>query len=239
MQPKRVILVRHGDDPPDDRAFTYFHGAGFEPVVRRPFRGESVDEPVETLAGVVVHGGPYNAFDTELHPFLKEEYALIDRCIEKGVPLLGICQGAQMIALHLGAEVGPKHDMVAEFGYYEIEPAEDAAGFMDAPILACQSHFHTFGIPRGATRLAGSALFPNQAFRHGPSTYALQFHAEVTVEGFRRWQENHGAMYDRPGVQSRAEQDALMMKADAEQAAWFHGFMRRLFGTAEKRSAAV
>lgn len=239
MQPKRVILVRHGDDPPDDRAFTFFHRAGFEPVVRRPFRGESLDDPIETLAGVVVHGGPYNAFDTELHPFLKDEYRLIGNCIDHEVPLLGICQGAQMIALHLGAEVGPKPDLVAEFGYYDIEPTTDAAGFMDGPIRACQSHFHTFGIPEGATRLAGSALFPNQAFRHGQSTYALQFHAEVTVEGFRRWQENHASMYGKPGVQSRAEQDALMPAADAQQAAWFYAFMQRLFGKAQTERAAA
>lgn len=230
MQPKRVILVRHGDDPPDDRAFTFFHRNGFEPIVRRPFRGERVDDPVETLAGVVVHGGPFNAFDTELHPFLKDEYRLIDSCLARGVPLLGICQGAQMIALHLGAEVGPKPDLVAEFGYYEIKPSEEAPGFMDAPLLACQSHFHTFGIPAGATRLAGSDLFPNQAFRFGDLAYALQFHAEVTVEGFRRWQDSHASLYGKPGVQTREEQDALMLQADTMQAAWFYAFMQGLFG---------
>lgn len=231
MKPRRVILVRHGDDPPDDRVFTFFHQNGFEPVVRKPFKGERLDDAVETLAGVVIYGGPYNVFDTAIHPFLEEEYRLIDACIANDLPLLGICQGAQMIAWHLGAEVGPKPDAATEFGYYEITPTTEAAGFMDAPLLACQSHFHTFGIPEGAVRLASSTLFPNQAFRYGDTTYGVQFHPEVTVEGFRRWQRSHAGHYGKPGVQSRAEQDALILEADAAQADWFYGFLEGLFGS--------
>jgi GMP synthase (glutamine-hydrolysing) len=228
---KRVILVRHGDDPPDDRVYTFLATNGFEPVLKKPFAGETLDAPDETVAGAVVFGGKYAVYETGEYPFLKDEYRFIDQCMKRDVPLLGICQGAQQIAHHLGAKVGPVEGDWSEFGYYRIDPAEGAADFLPEPMHVSQSHWHAFGIPEGAQRLAGSELFANQAFRHGYKTYALQFHPEVTIEGFRRWQDAIWAPYGKPGTQTRGEQDALMHVHDGPQAAWFYGFLGRLFGT--------
>lgn len=229
---KRVVLVRHGDDPPDDRVYTFMVENGFEPVMKKPFAGDLLGEPDDGVAGTVVYGGKYNVFDTAIHPFLDEEYRWIDACLKANVPMLGICQGAQQIAFHLGAQVGPSEGEPAEFGYYEVRPEKAAQDFMEAPMLVTQSHFHTFQIPAGAEKLASSDLFPNQAFRYGPNVYALQFHSEVTIEGFRRWQAAPWAMYNRNGAQPRDEQDRLMYAHDAKQADWFYGFLGKLFGKA-------
>jgi GMP synthase (glutamine-hydrolysing) len=51
-------------------------------------------------------------------------------------------------------------------------------------------HGETFDIPHGAVRLAGSELFPNQAFRYGKKAYAFQFHIEVTKEMIYDWLKN-------------------------------------------------
>ena len=152
---------------------------------------------------------------------------------ERELPLLGICQGAQSIAYVLGAEVGPPASGLHEFGYYELTPtaAGIAENFMPAPLVATQAHFHTFALPEGATLLASSELYPNQAYRHGTNTYGLQFHAEVTIEGFRRWQAADWAAYGKPGAQTREEQDALMLAHDAAQGAWFYEFLESLFGS--------
>jgi GMP synthase (glutamine-hydrolysing) len=213
---KRVILVRHGDDPPDDRVHTYLVRNGFEPVVKKPFAGDMLGEIDETVGGSVVYGGRFEAYAHDRFPFLKEEARWIEACMARGVPLLGICQGAQQIAHVLGATVGP---------------AEDGRGILPGAIHVTQSHYHTFGIPKGATHLASSAAFPNQAFSYGASTYAFQFHPEVTIEGFRRWQASLNAFYDKPGAQTREEQDRLMHRHDAAQAEWFYGFLERLFGS--------
>ena len=229
---KRVLSVRHGDEPLDDRATSWLRGAGFAVDTRRPFKGEMLGQPTDDLAATIVYGGLYSVFETNRHPFLLEEYRWIDACLNAGIPVLGICQGCQMIAHHLGAWAGPRGQEIFEFGYYEISPAPGATGFLDAPLAVTQAHFHTFDLPKGAVRLAGNENYANQAFRWGEKTIGLQFHPEVTPAGFRRWQEQKHDAYRRPGVQSREEQDRRMARHDAAQAAWFAGFLNDFIGRA-------
>jgi GMP synthase (glutamine-hydrolysing) len=229
---RKLVLVRHGDDPPDDRVVAFAVMGGFEPVLLRPFKGDPLPEPGPDVAGSVIYGGPYNVFEEDRHPFLLDEAAWIRACMAKGIPLLGICQGAQQIARVLGAHVGPPDSGLHEFGYYPITPTPEGCDFLPATRHMTQAHFHTFDIPQGAVRLAGSPMYPNQAFRYGEKTYALQFHPECTIEGFRRWQATPWAAYGKPGAQTKAEQDRLMAEHDAAQAEWFYGFLERLFGRA-------
>ncbi len=126
-----------------------------------------------------------------------------------------------------------------EFGYYEITPTSAGEDFLPKPIHVVQSHFHSFDLPDGATHLATSVLYPNQAFRYGANTYGLQFHAEVTIEGFRRWQAASWAAYGQPGVQTREQQDVLMLQHDFVQAIWFYDFLGELFGSADPTAEAL
>ncbi len=229
---KRVVLIRHGDDPPDDRVHTFLGLNGFEPIVRRPFRGEVLGDLDGSIAGSVVYGGGFSAFDTRAHPFLGEEARWIEDCMKADIPLLGICQGAQQVAHVLGARVGPPDNGAHEFGYYPLYPVAGAEDFLPAPLHVAQAHHHAFDLPAGAQKLASSDLFDNQAFRIGEKTYALQFHPEVTIEGFRRWQVAPWANFGKPGAQTRQEQDRLMLVHDAAQAEWFYGFLAKLFGSA-------
>ena len=231
----RFVLVRHGDDPDDDRVVTFFRAKGIEPDIRRPFKGEGLGEFDQSVAGSVIYGGPFNVFDEDKHAFLDDEARWIRQCIDADVPLLGICQGAQQIARVLGADVGPAPGGPTEFGYYEITPTDKGRGYFPERLVVTQSHFHAFQTPPGAEHLAGSALFPQQAFKHGARTFGLQFHAEVTPPGFRRWQDASWARYGKPGAQTRQEQDQLMAAHDAAQHQWFMGFLERLFGEAVHR----
>lgn len=228
---RHLILVRHGDEPEDDRIVAFADRAGFDILTFRPFLGEALPDPGPDSAGAVLYGGPFSVFDEEDHPFLHAEARFARASIDRGVPLLGICQGAQQIARLLGAEVGPLPGDPCEFGYYHLHPTPEGRDVIPASLVVSQSHFHMFGIPEGAVCLAGSAIFPNQAFQWGDRTFGFQFHPEVTPEGFRRWQDAPWARYDQPGAQSRAEQDRLMAAHDTEQEAWFMSFLARLFGS--------
>ena len=70
-------------------------------------------------------------------------------------------------------------------------------------LLTLQWHGDTFDLPTGATRLAGSAAYPNQAFRYGESAYGVQFHLEVSVAMASRVGRRSGVrQVPRPGTRA-------------------------------------
>jgi GMP synthase (glutamine-hydrolysing) len=153
------------------------------------------------------------------------EAAWVLECARREVPVMGFCQGAQVIAYAFGAASGPFDDGRCEFGYYPLRATPVGSSVIPDGLVVCQSHFHQFDIPEGAELLAGTDAFPNQAFRQGESVWAFQFHPEITSVGFRRWQEIYWAPYHRPGAQRREEQDELMARFDPVQHEWMVTFL--------------
>ncbi len=225
--PRTVLALRHGDDPADDRVHRHLGKAGYRTVRVRAFAGEAVPRLDGDVAGVVVFGGGFDAFDHERAPFLADEQRLIEDSVARNLPVIGICQGAQQIAHALGVRVGPSRRGMTEFGYYRVDPVPGAEDFLPAPLVMAQSHWHECELPKGARWLATSASCDVQAFSFG-SALAVQFHPEVTKGGFRRWQAAPWARYGEPGAQDRAEQDRLMHIHDRRQGVWFRTVLERL-----------
>jgi GMP synthase (glutamine-hydrolysing) len=243
--PRKILLIKHNDAPNDDRTATHLAARGFDLEWRRPFAGEPLPADGRGLAGLIVHGGAQPVPETDRYPFLRDEMRFIGHCLQAEVPVLGICLGSQLLAHELGAPVGPHPEGYHEFGYYELFPTPAGRDEIPAGLRVTQSHYHGFGLPAGATLLAHSALYPHQAFRYGRNVYGLQFHAEVTRDIFRRWQNEHGHRYiGKPGVAAREQQERDALAHDAAQHEWFTGFLDRLFGrprhaTENKPSAAA
>lgn len=233
---QRIVLVHHGDEVVEDRVTAFFRQRGTSFDAIRPYLGERLGEVDSSVLGSVVFGGPFNAFEEDRHPFLLDEARWIEHCMKNDIPLLGICQGAQQIAHILGGKVEPGPDNLREFGYYELKATEAGRDYFPERLVVCEAHSYGFDVPAGAALLASSQLFPHQAFKYGVSTFAFLFHAEVTIEGFRHWQGLPWAGYGRPGVQTREEQELLMVAHDQTQHAWFMGFLDRLFGPALNQS---
>jgi len=236
---KRFVMIEHSRSPGDDRAARHIAERGGTLLWRRPFEGDRLESLSELRPdGVVVYGGGQGLDEIDRYSFLRHEADYVSACIEQDIPLLGVCLGGQIIAHALGAHVGPPEEFYHEFGYYEVAPTEAGRDFLPEPLTVTQAHFHAFDIPSGAERLATSAAFPNQAFRYGTTTYALQFHPECTIEGFRRWQEAPWAPYGKTGVQPRDEQDRLAKQHDPGQDAWFRGFLDALYRLKQPVAAA-
>ena len=142
--------------------------------------------------GMVVLGGPMNVDEVTRHPHLDTEVRLIREAIERQMPVLGICLGAQLIAKALGARVYANPER--EIGWYDVSVTED--GSRD-PLFShfrpvervFQWHGDTFDMPDGAVRLVEAPGCANQAFRYGSNVYALQFHLEVDEPMIHRWLE--------------------------------------------------
>ena len=145
---------------------------------------------IDGYRGLVVLGGPMNVEDREALPHLEYEVEAIARALDTGVPVLGICLGAQLLAHALGAGVRPNG--ASEIGWYPVALTE--AGASD-PVLAplarldqvFQWHSYTFDLPAGAELLATGDACVNQAFRYGENAYGLQFHLEMNGQLIERW----------------------------------------------------
>lgn len=147
------------------------------------------------MRGLVVLGGPMGVYEADKYPYLADEMRLIKNAIEAGLPVLGICLGAQLIAGALGARVykGP----APEVGWAPIYPTPEAEADpvfrgLGPAVEAFHWHGDTFDLPAGAIRFASSDRYENQAFRFGERAYALQFHLEVTGPMIRSWAKAYG-----------------------------------------------
>ena len=143
---------------------------------------------------VVVLGGPIGAGDERQYPFLADEVRLIERRLAADRPTLGICLGAQLMALALGARVYGAGRKEIGWGSLSLSAAGAASPLARlAPDHVSVLHWHgdTFDLPRGAFHLASTDVCENQAFGWAERALALQFHPEVTAAGLERWFIGH------------------------------------------------
>jgi GMP synthase-like glutamine amidotransferase len=183
------IVVQHTATEGPGLLAGVFADAGINFRVIRLDLEDLLPAPAEAK-GVVVMGGPMGVHDTVDYPWLKSERRWLATTVATGLPVLGVCLGAQLLAAALGAEVttGP----APEIGIGEV--VLNAEGTAD-PVLGPEGnglpvvHWHgdTFSVPDGAVALASSDRYENQAFRFGDRVYGLQFHLEVDDEVAKGW----------------------------------------------------
>lgn len=168
----------------------FFRRAGYRIRYVNFSRYPDATPNVEGYHGLVLLGGPMSVYDSRSFPHLDTEVRLIERALKAGIPILGICLGAQLVAKALGACVTPNRSK--EIGWHEVAVTEQAAAdpvFAGFGARETVFHWHsdTFALPHGAVHLARSELCDNQAFRYGSNVYGLQFHLEADAPLIERW----------------------------------------------------
>lgn len=201
---KRTLALQH---------IAFEHLGSIEPVLRaRDHEIQYIEVGRDDLAAldprapelVVILGGPIGAYQDETYPFLRQELEIIATRLDRGLPVFGLCLGSQLIARALNARVypGPRK----EIGWAPITLTQAGQTSCLNPPAAPPGqvlHWHgdTFDLPVGATRLASSTHYENQAFSWGTNALALQFHPEVLAKDMERWLIGHAfEIATTPGI---------------------------------------
>ncbi len=183
------VLVAQSDDAVPIGAFgPPLREHGIDLVVWRAWQ-ERPPASLDGHAGLLVLGGAANPDQDWKFPWLEQERRLLREALDSGLPVLGSCLGAQLLAQVLGGEVGPL--VPPEIGWVAVQ-AHPAAG--DDPLyrtLPSRLHafeWHAYGLapPPGSVLLSTSPA-ATQAFRFGENAWGLQFHLEATADTIQRW----------------------------------------------------
>jgi GMP synthase-like glutamine amidotransferase len=183
----RVLVIQHDHDKPLGRLEQPLRDEGLELDIRQA--GRDPVELAEHVALIALSGFADPVDETATVAATREAFAT---ALEDGLPALGVCLGAQLLAQAAGAVAGECRD---EYGYAPIELTRDAA---DDPLFAglpdrlevFHAHSYAVSLPPAATALARTehAL---QAFHLPPAAWGLQFHPEPTVEIVEGWVVEH------------------------------------------------
>jgi GMP synthase (glutamine-hydrolysing) len=199
-----VLIVLHQEHSTPGRVGLRLKARGHRLDIRRPRFGDPLPETLAGHAGAIILGGPGSVNDPEA--YLRQETGWLKVPLAEGAPFLGICLGAQMLALHLGAAVGPHADGHIENGWFGLTATEAGRALTRWPDRVHQFHKEGFGLPSGARLLAEGAAetFPNQAFAYGETAFGIQFHVELTTAMVGRWTGRIAERAKLPGGQTQA-----------------------------------
>ncbi len=157
---------------------------GIELRIIRTDQGEPVPsvDALDAYDGIIVLGGAMGAMDDREHPQLAAERALLAAAVERQVPVLGVCLGAQLLAIAAGGHLLDGDGSEDGIGSVELTAAglDDAVlGAAGSPMPVLHWHQDTYSLPPGAVHLARNDRYEQQAFRLGTNAYGVQFHLEM------------------------------------------------------------
>lgn len=191
----RVLFVQHDHVSPLGPVGERFAHHGFEVdthlvVAETDFTAPNIATafPDATDYDVLVPlGAPWGAWDDDcIGNWLLPEIDWLRDAVDRGMPVLGICFGGQLVARAMGGSVAPAPR--AEIGWTSI--------WSDQPSLVgpgpwFQFHYDRWVVPPGAVEVARTPA-ASQAFTI-ERTLAVQFHPELDAEGLQGWLDWGGA----------------------------------------------
>ncbi len=209
---KLALIIRHAG--PETLAGNYTSTLverGFELRPLNLFEGapgfEDFEPPcLEEIDLIIALGGPQSANDR--YPALRDERRFFADAMASGVPVFGVCLGAQLMSRALGGQVSPTGGY--EFGLRKMWVTEEGSrdpvfSKLRVPLVPTL-HGESFTVPPGAVELAfgymlcrdGTFRRQSLAFRFGTS-YAFQFEPQLTLDELRVWNRELADDYEKMG----------------------------------------
>lgn len=180
----------------------------------RPDQGEPLPDPMSTQNTIaVLLGGPMSVGERHQDElaWMQRELDWLTIWHEQKKPVLGICLGAQLLAIAAGGAVQPLQvglppQPLKEVGYGSIhwlKKPNNEALLMGLQPSEMVLHWHgdRIELPTTATLLGSSLHCPEQVFRIGKNAVGLQCHFELTRPNLDKWiQEDHDYIMSAMGL---------------------------------------
>jgi GMP synthase (glutamine-hydrolysing) len=184
-RPPLLVVIEHAEGEGPGLIGEMAAGIGLE--VLRVGTGDPLPN-LDRMPLLVAMGGPQAVYAPDQR--LRDEVALLHDAVTLGLPILGVCLGAQLLAFACGAVVKPgEHGQELGLGAVTLTGSgrDDPVFAGSGPVLPVL-HWHgdTFDLPRGSCHLASSHAYVNQAFRLGRA-YGFQFHIEMDAQLLEAW----------------------------------------------------
>lgn len=199
-----ILVLQHGPVQNPCRLGATLRDHGFRLDIRQLHKplaagGDPLPDDLDNLRGIVSLGGPQNV--DENHWWMPRELELLRQATERGLPVVGICLGQQLLALALGGKV--EKMPVPEVGFQRMSlsvPGQTETLLAGVPWSSPQFFSHGYAVtapPPGATVLASTALSKCAVFRAGLRSIGFGNHFEA----------------DRPLIEEIARTSTLMDRA--------------------------
>ena len=231
-----VIACLHNlEDAFTGHAGPAIRAAGVELREYRLRDGEALPA-LDEVDGLLSLGGEQSVRDIDADPILTAEAALIGEAVERRLPVLGVCLGAQLLAHALGSRVYRLPQRIIRWEPIEALPAaagDPVLGSLPAGAVAMHWREDGFEPPEGAVELLRRTGLTTEAFRYGDCAWGVQFHPEVHAEGLDGWYRLGQEELPEAGIteeQARVHDARHLPGQPALADALFGGFARVVAG---------
>ena len=217
-EPTMLLAVLHNlTEPFTGHAGAPLRSAGAELDERRLMDGDPLPG-LDGFDGIVAFGGDQSVRDIAADPLLQAEAELLGEAVARGVPVLGVCLGAQLLAHTLGGSVARLPRRMVAWAPIEPLPAAEGdpvLGALPAGSMALHWNEDGFEPPPGAVELLRRPRGTGEGFRYGDSAWGVQFHPEVDPPSLEGWY--------RTGYQELSEAEVTEEEARAADALHLDG----------------
>lgn len=235
-----VLLVKTGATIPETREQHgdfeewFERGLGISALEQvNVHEGELPPHP-GAYSGVVITGSAHMV--SHRHDWSEQTAAWLAEVVHRGMPVLGVCFGHQLLAHALGGEVGP-NPRGRQIGTRRIKILSSASndplmGQLPTTFTAQTTHVESVHrLPPGAVRLASSPRDRNHAFRYGDRAWGVQFHPEFGAEVMS------GYIRARSGIIRAEGLDPERLARRVSDTPLAHGLLRRFASLVADHSA--